>query len=612
MAVSHWDEHEMYVSVLLWLSLCSLIPGYVVVLSAWARDIFGTMAIQQDATISTILCTHCSYFVSEVKFVPIYYVRALNMIFVLYYFSDLFQFSTYSMLTTNICLCVAMLLCVCVCSCFPTESRWTFQCQRYIIQPSIALISQPPSPVPFLQPICRRTLRASSGTWPSIRSNSRCATLPTSSRSRSARSMRIWRPRPMPTTIWRATCRIWRRSKRKHTQCISDRWRCDCRLTPFVCLDHSGSLLIRNLADLVKKEHFILDSEYLTTLLVIVPKWVFDERTVLLWLLWHMSWTLCEYFAGHKLRIGWPITRKSPTWLCRARRRSSRKTPNLRSSMWRCSKRFAISKRGGLSKVMVNATCVIRHPTGCGGVQAACPRKEVCRSRLYVQRRGAGRRQERDHQAGDRQKEAIRELILLCAEMCLRLLNSIFRVLMCNRVLWCDGWKSTSARRSAHGFMSRRCAFSSSRCCGEFVLLCTYSGHDFRNTSFSHSILCRYGLPVNFQAILLQPNKKSTKRLRDVLNQLYSHLDGSAAAPSASSDVSWWTWTLSSDEYSHIVCMHCLAERRHSRPGLRSVRILSVRVLQAEHRHGRIESVSMRRIVHEPPTGRPPPKSRVD
>lgn len=33
-----------------------------------------------------------------------------------------------------------------------------------------------------------------------------------------------------------------------------------------------GSLLTRNLADLVKKEHFILDSEYLQTLIVIVPK----------------------------------------------------------------------------------------------------------------------------------------------------------------------------------------------------------------------------------------------------------------------------------------------------------------------------------------------------
>lgn len=36
-------------------------------------------------------------------------------------------------------------------------------------------------------------------------------------------------------------------------------------------------MLTRNLADLVKKEHFILDSEYLTTLLVIVPKAHFNE-----------------------------------------------------------------------------------------------------------------------------------------------------------------------------------------------------------------------------------------------------------------------------------------------------------------------------------------------
>lgn len=39
----------------------------------------------------------------------------------------------------------------------------------------------------------------------------------------------------------------------------------------------------------------------------------------------------------------------------------------------------------------------------------------------------------------------------------------------------------------------------------------------------------RYGLPVNFQAILIEPNKKSIKRLRDCLNQLYGHLDGASA-----------------------------------------------------------------------------------
>lgn len=44
---------------------------------------------------------------------------------------------------------------------------------------------------------------------------------------------------------------------------------------------------------------------------------------------------------------------------------------------------------------------------------------------------------------------------------------------------------------------------------------------------FVESVL-RYGLPVNFQAILVHPHKKSQKRLRDVLNQLYTHLDSSA------------------------------------------------------------------------------------
>lgn len=46
---------------------------------------------------------------------------------------------------------------------------------------------------------------------------------------------------------------------------------------------------------------------------------------------------------------------------------------------------------------------------------------------------------------------------------------------------------------------------------------------------FVESVL-RYGLPVNFQAMLLQPNKKSVKKLREVLHELYKHLDSSAAA----------------------------------------------------------------------------------
>ncbi|XP_075057537.1 V-type proton ATPase subunit C 2 [Mixophyes fleayi] len=45
---------------------------------------------------------------------------------------------------------------------------------------------------------------------------------------------------------------------------------------------------------------------------------------------------------------------------------------------------------------------------------------------------------------------------------------------------------------------------------------------------FVESVL-RYGLPVNFQAVILQPNKKSMKRLRDVLNAIFRHLDEAAA-----------------------------------------------------------------------------------
>lgn len=45
---------------------------------------------------------------------------------------------------------------------------------------------------------------------------------------------------------------------------------------------------------------------------------------------------------------------------------------------------------------------------------------------------------------------------------------------------------------------------------------------------FVESIL-RYGLPVNFLAVLIQPGRRQARRLREVLNQLYSHLDNAAA-----------------------------------------------------------------------------------
>ncbi|KAG9336878.1 hypothetical protein JZ751_003226 [Albula glossodonta] len=46
---------------------------------------------------------------------------------------------------------------------------------------------------------------------------------------------------------------------------------------------------------------------------------------------------------------------------------------------------------------------------------------------------------------------------------------------------------------------------------------------------FVESVL-RYGLPVNFQTVLLQPDRKRSKTLRELLNSLYLHLDGASAA----------------------------------------------------------------------------------
>ncbi|VDN26275.1 unnamed protein product [Gongylonema pulchrum] len=47
---------------------------------------------------------------------------------------------------------------------------------------------------------------------------------------------------------------------------------------------------------------------------------------------------------------------------------------------------------------------------------------------------------------------------------------------------------------------------------------------------FVESVL-RYGLPVNFQAAVIEPNKNSNKKLRACLHNLYLHLDASAAGP---------------------------------------------------------------------------------
>ncbi|XP_073424328.1 V-type proton ATPase subunit C 2 [Dendrobates tinctorius] len=70
---------------------------------------------------------------------------------------------------------------------------------------------------------------------------------------------------------------------------------------------------------------------------------------------------------------------------------------------------------------------------------------------------------------------------------------------------------------------------------------------------FVESVL-RYGLPVNFQAVILQPNKKSMKRLRDVLNALFRHLDEAAAANMKDVNMDIPGLQLNNQEYYPYVC----------------------------------------------------------
>uniref|UniRef100_G3U184 V-type proton ATPase subunit C n=1 Tax=Loxodonta africana TaxID=9785 RepID=G3U184_LOXAF len=73
---------------------------------------------------------------------------------------------------------------------------------------------------------------------------------------------------------------------------------------------------------------------------------------------------------------------------------------------------------------------------------------------------------------------------------------------------------------------------------------------------FVESVL-RYGLPVNFQAVLLQPHKKSsTKRLREVLNSIFRHLDEVAAASILDASVEIPGLQFNSQDYFPYVYFH--------------------------------------------------------
>ncbi|XP_063225261.1 V-type proton ATPase subunit C isoform X1 [Bacillus rossius redtenbacheri] len=199
----------------------------------------------------------------------------------------------------------------------------------------------------------------------------------------------------------------------------------------------TGSLLTRNLADLVKKEHFILDSEYLTTLLVIVPKASVHD--------WNTNYEkLTDMIVPRSSVL---VTQDSD---------------------------YALFTVTLFKKVVEEFKLHARE------------KKFVVRDFTYNEEEMAAGKNEITKLVTDKKKQ----------------FGPLVRWLKVN-------------------FSESFCAWIHVKALRVFV----------------ESVL-RYGLPVNFQAVLLHPHKKSTKRLRDVLNQLYGHLDSSALQNSGAQDVS--------------------------------------------------------------------------
>lgn len=197
----------------------------------------------------------------------------------------------------------------------------------------------------------------------------------------------------------------------------------------------TGSLLTRNLADLVKREHFILDSEYLTTLLMIVPKQMIND--------WNVNYEkITDMIVPRSSQM---ITQDNDYALC---------TVTL------------------FKKVVDEFKLHARE------------RKFVVREFTYNEEELAAGKNEITKLVTDKKKQ----------------FGPLVRWLKVNFSECFCAWIHVKALRV-----------------------------------FVESVL-RYGLPVNFQAILIHPNKKNTKRLRDVLNQLYGHLDGSAASSGGNAD----------------------------------------------------------------------------
>merc|ERR1712241_705266 len=194
----------------------------------------------------------------------------------------------------------------------------------------------------------------------------------------------------------------------------------------------TGSLVTRNLGDLVKKEHFVLDSEYLTTLLVVVPLNMIND--------WHAKYeSLTDMVVPRSTQI---VFQDDDYALC---------------------------------------TVSLFHKVVDEFKHKAREHKFIVRDFVYNPEELAAGKNELTKLATDKKKQ----------------FGPLIRWLKVNFSECFMAWIHIKALRV-----------------------------------FVESVL-RYGLPVNFRAMVLLPQKKTQKKLRDVLNQQYIHLDSPGGGSSA-------------------------------------------------------------------------------
>ncbi|XP_060504495.1 V-type proton ATPase subunit C 2 isoform X5 [Panthera onca] len=237
-----------------------------------------------------------------------------------------------------------------------------------------------------------------------------------------------------------------------------------------------GNLFTRTLSDIVSKEDFVLDSEYLVTLLVIVPKPSYAQ---------------------------WQKTYESL---------SDMVVP-------RSTKLIAEDNEGGLFTVTLFRKVIDDFKT------KAKENKFTVREFYYDEKEIKREREELSRLLSDKKQQYQTSCVAL------------------------KKGSSTFPDHKVQGPLLRWLKVNFSEAFIAWI-------HIKALRVFVESVL-RYGLPVNFQAVLLQPHKKSsTKRLREVLNSVFRHLDQVAAASVLDASVDIPGLQLGNQDYFPYVYFH--------------------------------------------------------